>query len=163
MKKAVILCLEDEPEVRNGLERDLQPFANLFDIESVEDVEEAKELLATMKQEKRKLALALCDHILPGLTGVEFLVALNHNEYYADARKVLVTGQAGHADTILAINEGALNYYISKPWQPEDLRAVVRNELTQFVLASQDDLMPYLAVLDQAPLLEAIGKRNTDK
>jgi two-component system chemotaxis response regulator CheY len=79
---------------------------------------------------------------------------------YQATRKVLLTGQAGHQDTIRAINEGGLNRYLTKPWNPAELVEVVRSELTQYVVQSGMNPLPYLSVLEPEPLLECISKRG---
>ena len=72
---------------------------------------------------------------------------------------MLVTGQAGHEDTIRAINDGGLHHYISKPWKSENLVEIVRAQLTEFVLQSSEiDPMPYVAILDGPRLLEKISR-----
>ena len=75
---------------------------------------------------------------------------------FASARTVLVTGQADQDDTIRAVNEAGLDYYIAKPWDPSKLREVVRDQLTEYVLASEVDPLPYLPVLDAVRVMEAI-------
>ena len=72
------------------------------------------------------------------------------------ARTVLVTGQADQDDTIRALNEAGLDHYISKPWDADALRAVVRDQLTNFVLAAEVDPLPYMALLDGVRIMEAI-------
>ena len=160
--RIVILCVEDEPEVRDSIVRDLQPFAEIFRIEAAEDVADARQVLQECMDEGDRIGLALCDHVLPGETGVSFLVELNHDEATKAIRRVLITGQAGQEDTIQAVNEGGLDYYITKPWQPDTLRHVVRDQLTEFVLGEEDDLLPYVALLDSQRLLEAVSQHQSD-
>ncbi len=162
-RQVVILCVEDEAEVREALLRDLQPFSAVFRIEAAVDADEAREVVESLDGEKADLGLVLCDHRLPGTTGVDFLVDLNGRKGAREARKVLVTGQAGLEDTVRAVNEAGLDHYIAKPWTPEALQAVVRNELTIFVLAGERDLKPFLPVLDAPRILEAIAQRASDQ
>ena len=49
--------------------------------------------------------------------------------------------------------------YIAKPWQPDELQRVVRNELTDWVIANEEDVLPYMAVLDGPRLMETIRDR----
>ena len=159
MNQIAILSLEDEPEVRQAITRDLSPYAEAFRIEEAEDVEDARELIASIIDEGDMVGLILCDHRLPGTTGVEFLTELHANEETRSIRKVLVTGQADHQDTIQAINAGGLHHYVSKPWQPEQLVTVVRDELTEFVMRTPDvDPLPYVSVLDAARLMQKIAR-----
>lgn len=160
MNRIVIVCVEDEAEVRDAVVRDLAPFKPLFRIEAAEDVEDALSVLREAALEKDAVGLVLCDHLLPGKRGVDFLIDLQKNPAFAATRKVLITGQAGLEDTIRAVNEARLNHYIAKPWKPEELLAVVRRELTDFVIATQDNLIPFIATLDSRRLLEAIAQRS---
>ncbi|HMP74945.1 MAG TPA: response regulator [Kiritimatiellia bacterium] len=161
MSKIIILCIEDEAEVREALARDLAPFRAVFRLETAEDAEDARSVLRAAEERGDAVGLILCDHLLPGQRGVDFLIELHKAESTASTRKVLITGQAGLDDTIRAINEAGLHHYIAKPWTPENLHAVVRNQLTEFVLAEEEELLPYVALLDSARLLDVISKRKS--
>lgn len=158
MNRITILSLEDEPEVRQAITRDLEPFAKLFRIEAAEDVEDARELIQSIRDDGDRVGLILCDHRLPGTTGVEFLVQLEGDEDHKGIRKVLVTGQADQQDTIRAINTGGLDHYIAKPWQSETLRTIVREQLTEFILDQDIDPIPYISMLDDPRLFDRIAK-----
>lgn len=155
-----ILCLEDESEVRDAIVRDLRPFAEHFRIEAASDVTDAAAVLSDLANDGDPLGLILCDHRLPGETGVQFLTRIHHTLEYQATRKVLLTGQADHQDTIRAINEGGLNRYLTKPWNPAELVDAVKSELTKYVVQADIDPLPYLSVLEPEPLLECIGKRG---
>ncbi len=160
MSKLVILCVEDEVEVRNALVRDAGVFAQAFRIEEAEDAADARDVVAECVKAGEKVALVLCDHLLPGETGVSFLVALNEDERTRPARKVLVTGQAGLEDTIKAVNEAGLDHYIAKPWTKEGLHEVATKQLTDYVIEQEIDLLPYVSTLDGARLLGAIKQQR---
>lgn len=163
MNQIVILCVEDEPEVRDAVVRDLEPFASHFRVECAEDVEDARAVIDECVQAGDAVGLILCDHLLPGTRGVEFLTELSTSRPDDPVRKVLLTGQAGHEDTIRAINQADLDYYISKPWTPEDLHQIVRTQLTEYVLAGTQDLLPYVSLLDGPRLLDAVSRRRSDR
>ncbi len=158
--KLVILVVEDDPPVRDALVADLAPFGAVARIEVAESAEEASELVADLGRDER-LALVLADHRLPGRSGVDFLVGLSGSMADPAVRKVLVTGQADHADTIRAVNDAGLDHYIAKPWDPDDLATVVRDLLSRWVADQVDDVLPYLAHLDSEILLPAV-RRHTD-
>ncbi len=161
-KKPLILCVEDEPEVLAALVRDLEPFTPGFQIESTEDAAEAEEVIQEALGADQPLALALVDHLLPGVLGVDLLASLHANPATASARRVLVTGQAGHADTVRAINEAKIDHYIAKPWEVEELRAVVREQLTTFVIDALEDPLPFVPMLDSPRLMDAVRARRSD-
>lgn len=160
MNPYTILCVDDEREVLDSLVEDLDSLSSHFDIEAAESVEEAREIVAELEGEGRKLALILCDQIMPGVQGVNFLVDLTHNEATREARKLLVTGQASHEDTIQAINCGGLDYYVSKPWGKENLLNIVVGYLTQYVLTHDENPMTYVQVLDDTLIFQAIHKQG---
>lgn len=159
----LILVVEDEPEVRDALVRDLGRFAPAFTIEAADDVDDALDAVAEAEAGGDVLALVLADHLLPGRTGVDLLVELDGRPFGARARKVLVTGQAGLEDTVRAVNEADLDHYIAKPWTPEELERVVTDQLTGFVIDEVDDVLPYVAVLDGPRLLASLRGRVSDR
>ncbi|MGB5166827.1 MAG: response regulator [Acidimicrobiia bacterium] len=163
MNDLAILIVEDEPEVRDALIRDVAPFEGQFVIESAEDVDDARAALASLEAAGQSVALVLCDHLLPGMHGVDFLVELNEDPKTSPARKVLVTGQAGLEDTIRAVNEADLDHYIAKPWDDEELQDTVREQLTEYVSRWVDNLLPYVPILDGPKLMAIIAARGFDR
>ncbi len=147
--KLAILIVEDEPEVRASIERDLLDFADSVRIEPAEDVNDAWDVVDEIDDDGDVVALALCDHRMPGTTGVEFLVEMMYDDRTAMTRKVLVTGQADLSDTVRAVNDADLDHYIAKPWDPEELRDTVRRMLTDFVEVAGINPIPYLSALQQ--------------
>ncbi len=155
-----VLVLEDEPEVRDAIVRDLDPFADTIRVEAAEDVADAREVLAELQRDGASLALVLADHRLPGTTGVDFLIELCRDDDHGRSRKVLITGQADQQDTIRAVNEAGLDHYVTKPWDPDELRALVRDELTTYVLQQEMDPLPVLAVLDASRAMAGLRDRG---
>ncbi|MGA8046260.1 MAG: response regulator [Dermatophilaceae bacterium] len=155
-----VVILEDEPEVRDALARDLDPFADIVRIEPAEDVPDAREVVAEIVADGDMLALVLADHRLPGESGVDLLVELTHTAGFAAVRTVLVTGQAGHEDTIRAVNDAGLDHYIAKPWTVEELQRTVRHELTEFVIAAGLDPLPYLRALEGERVMDIVRRRS---
>ena len=151
-----ILSLEDEADVRDALERDLERFWDKVRLEVAEDVNDAWAVIDEIVEDGDELALVLSDHRLPGKSGVDFLVELMKDERFTATRTVLVTGQADQADTIRAVNEAGLDHYVAKPWRPQDLQAVVRDQLTDFVLVTGMDPLPHLRALDGARAMEML-------
>lgn len=160
MNELTILVIEDEDDVRDALLRDLELFAEFARIEAAASVDDAREAVAEIDGDRDLLGLVLADHRLPGESGVDYLVDLEANRSGPRARKVLVTGQANQGDTIRAVNDAGLDHYVAKPWDVATLHDVVRNELTEFVLASDLDLLPFVRHLDSPRLLEAYAKRG---
>ena len=125
-------------------------------------MDEAKEVLADTITDHVPLALILCDHIMPGETGIDFLIELKHQGETARARKVLLTGQAGLEETVQAVNNASLDYYIAKPWNGDQLRQIVIDQLTTFVIDNETEaeLMSWIQILDTTRIMEALSHRR---
>lgn len=158
-----IVCLEDEVEVRDAIVKDLEVLESRFPIEAVSTAEEALEVIRSIYENGNEVGLILCDHVLPGIQGVELLIELAQNPETENTKKVLLTGQAGHQDTIRALNEADIDYYISKPWTQEHLLEVCRRELTEYVIDQELNLLSYMSVLNADKISEALRSgRLTD-
>ncbi len=160
MTKYLILCVDDEREVLDSVLQDLAPFEEHFVLEGAESVTEARQVIQDMADEEIKLALILCDHIMPEQTGISFLIELSQNSSTRGARKVLLTGQAGLEDTVEAVNHDSLDYYIAKPWKGDELRQALTAQLTSFVIEYDDDLLSWTTVLDSEAILNAMAERR---
>ncbi len=162
MSKYLILCVDDEREVLDSVVQDLDCFEEHFVLEAAESVQEAKDILEEAKQDEIKLALILCDHIMPDQTGISFLIELNQDPATQATRKLLLTGQAGLEDTVEAVNHSCLDFYIAKPWKGDALRATVKEQLTQYMIENEPELMPWASVLDTEKIFDALAKNRVN-
>jgi CheY-like chemotaxis protein len=160
MNNIFIICVEDEHQVLDVLVKDLEEFEELFPIEIASSADEARDLIEEIENLGGKIGLVLCDHIMPGDNGVDLLIEMKANEFTKNTRKVLITGQAGLEDTVKAVNRAGLNHYIAKPWEKRELLEVVKKELTQFVIESEESLLPFMTILDGEKLQEEIRARG---
>ena len=158
MSKPIIVCLDDQREVLTALLRDLDEFREGFELLACESAEEALEELDELEADDRLIALFICDHIMPEMTGVEFLAGLVEEHRFEKTRKILLTGLASHEDTIAAINQGSIDYYVPKPWQREALITIVKQQLTHSLLNQGQEHTPFLQWLDQPTLYTLLRK-----
>ncbi|KGK08606.1 hypothetical protein BOO29_08870 [Vibrio navarrensis] len=161
MNRYLILCVDDEREVLDSVLQDLTPFEDHFVLEGAESVSEARTVIEEFQDDDIDLALILCDHIMPEQTGISFLIELSNDERTRQARKVLLTGQAGLEETVEAVNHASLDFYISKPWHVEELRSAIKKQLTQFVIKNDDNLLSWISVLDAEAILNAMAERRS--
>ncbi len=161
MKSYLILCVDDEREVLDSVINDLSQFEPEFAVEGAESVEEAQHVIAEYHDQNTPLALIVCDHIMPARNGVDFLIELANSQDTAPAKKILLTGQAALEDTVEAVNHACLDYYIAKPWTAPELVAAIKTQLSQFIIDTQPDVMPWVSVLDSEMLLDEMSKRRT--
>ncbi len=160
MSKYLILCVDDEREVLDSVVQDLDEFEEHFSLEAAESVQEAKQIIEDAERGGIKLALILCDHIMPEQTGISFLIELNEQASTQATRKLLLTGQAGLEDTVEAINHSSLHFYIAKPWRGDELRNVIKEQLTQYMIENEPELMPWSSVLNTERIFEEMAKNR---
>ncbi|CAK4068463.1 response regulator [Vibrio sp. 16] len=160
MSKYLILCVDDEREVLDSVVQDLDEFEEHFSLEAAESVQEAKQIIEDAERDGIKLALILCDHIMPEQTGISFLIELNEQASTQATRKLLLTGQAGLEDTVEAINHSSLHFYIAKPWRGDELRNVIKEQLTQYMIENEPELMPWASVLNTEKIFEEMAKNR---
>ena len=156
MEKINVICVDDQPEVLDAVIRDLRALERHFRIEEVESAGECRALLDELDQRGELVGLVISDHVMPGESGTELLGAISRDSRFKHTRKVLLTGQATHADTINAINQARIDHYFEKPWQAEELVVVARRLLTEFILDSGLDYDDIIPALDQQVLYQRL-------
>ena len=111
-----ILLVDDEPDVLTGYERVLR---KRFSVETAPGGEQALALL----ESQGPYAVLVADQRMPGMTGVEFLAAAKAVK--PQAARLMLTGYADLQDLTAAVNVGEVQYYLTKPWDPDGLVATV--------------------------------------
>jgi two-component system response regulator HupR/HoxA len=133
-----VLAVDDEQASLNAINRTLR---KEFDVILSLNAQSALEAL-----KKEKIAVLLADQRMPGITGVElFQKAL---QIQPNAVRILITGYTDIEATIQSINDGQIYYYINKPWEPDDLRLIVRRAAEYHQLL--EDNKQLMAELKQA-------------
>ncbi len=153
MDKIFIICVEDQREVLNAVLKDLEPFEGAFFLEGCESAGEAEALLDEIDAKGDYVGLMVCDHVMPGKSGVELLIQVNNDPRFKHTKKLLLTGLATHQDTINAINNAAIDRYIEKPWNVETLQKQARVLLTLFLFDQGLGYERFLPYLDQETVL----------
>jgi signal transduction histidine kinase len=82
--------------------------------------------------EEQEVHIVMSDQRMPEMTGVEFLRRIRGD--HPDAIRLLFTGYADIKAVIDAINQGNVYRYITKPWDPEELQAIIRQAVQQYDL-----------------------------
>lgn len=154
MEKLYIICVDDQREVLHNINRDLRVFGSWTVVEECESAMEAGELLEELSANGVPVAVVICDHIMPETSGVEFLSRLTKKNYPPHLKKILLTGQASHHDTIEAINSAHIDYYIEKPWKSETLQNVCRRLLTEYLFDTGRYTNEFRTVVDSQVVLE---------
>jgi two-component system response regulator HupR/HoxA len=79
----------------------------------------------------------ITDQKMPNMTGIEFLEA--SLKEYPNLVRIVLTGYTEVDDLIAAINTGKVHKYITKPWEPDDLRLAVREALEKMELQRENE------------------------
>src|SRR5947199_1130897 len=123
-KNLRLLIVDDEEAARYGMRRALETFGG--EIAEAGSAEAARTLLR-----EREFDLLLLDVNLPGISGLEFL---NQIQTESQANKteaplvVIITAHGSERLAVQAVKSGAHDY-LSKPFELDDLRLVVKNAL----------------------------------
>lgn len=160
MSKLKIICVDDQREVLAALRKDLEEFRGAVEIVLCESADEAMDVLEKLARRGKEAALLICDHVMPGTNGVDFLARIDADLRFSRTKKILLTGLASHQDTIAAINKARIDYYIEKPWTREGLGGVVKRFLTQYVIETGLDYTTYALVMDQETLYRELHLKN---
>ena len=122
---------------------------------SVHTAKSAKEGLEILKE--NEINVVLSDQRMPNITGVEFFKIIKKE--YPEPIRILITGYSDIDAVIDSINEGQVYRYISKPWEPNDLRLVIEQANEVFSLR-KENLRLMEALKDSNQKLEFIARQN---
>lgn len=110
-----ILIVDDEKDNLKALQRLLKKD---FEVSIAESAFEALKLV-----QKNNYPVILSDQRMPEMTGVEFFEKAKSLSPLSS--RVLLTGYTDLDSVIDAINRGNVYRYISKPWDPEELKIIL--------------------------------------
>ncbi len=96
-----------------------------FEVLTAEGGAEALEIM-----QRHEVGVVVSDQRMPRMSGVELLERIR--EAYPDVVRLLVTAYADVQAAIDAINHGQVRRYLRKPWEPEELKAEIRDALERF-------------------------------
>ncbi len=156
METINIICVDDQQEVLDSVMRDLRPLTPLIRLEEASGTADCLKLIEQIDEDGDHVGVIISDQVMPGESGTDLLGRVTADRRFAKTRKILLTGQATHADTIAAINEGQIHNYIEKPWQAEKLLEIVKRQLTHFILDAGIDYKPYMPILDNQVLFSKL-------
>lgn len=127
-KKAKMLVVDDEPDNLDLLYR---TFRRDFHVLKAESGVHALEVLA----EEGEVAVIISDQRMPEMKGTEFLSKTVPQ--FPDTVRIILTGFTDIEDLVDAINSGQVYKYITKPWDPNELKGVVQRATETYELLKQ--------------------------
>ncbi len=124
-----LLVVDDEPRILAALKEILERQG--YHVVTVGDASHALALLRD-----RAFGVVISDHVMPDMTGLDFLVECQRIQPHAT--RVLVTAVLSLPTLVDAINKGEIYRFIAKPWLREELLATVRNAVNRHELLTQN-------------------------
>ena len=100
-----VLIVDDESNIRSALGRVLHGYQLFF-------ASQPSEALAIL--EKEKIDLIISDHLMPSLSGREFLKIVRGR--FPDTLRMMLTGHADVQTAMEATNQGEIYRFLIKPW-----------------------------------------------
>jgi CheY-like chemotaxis protein len=127
-QKLKILVVDDEPDNLDLLYR---TFRRDFQVLKADSGVKALQLL----DEEGEVAVIISDQRMPEMKGTEFLSRTVPQ--FPDTVRIILTGFTDIEDLVEAINAGQVYKYITKPWDPGELKAVVQRAAETYDLLKQ--------------------------
>jgi len=126
--KLKLMVVDDEPDNLDLLYR---TFRREFRVFKADGALKALELL----DKEGEMAVIISDQRMPLMNGTEFLSKTV--ERFPETIRILLTGYTDVEDLVEAINSGKVFKYITKPWNPENLKAVVQQAAETYRLLTK--------------------------
>ena len=127
-EKIKILYVDDE---ENNLQAFKASFRRDYKVFIAISAQEARELLKT-----QEVDIIITDQRMPEETGVDFLASII--PLYPDPIRILLTGYTDIQAVIDAINKGQVYHYLTKPWEEDYLRTVIKNAFEIYALRKEN-------------------------
>jgi serine phosphatase RsbU (regulator of sigma subunit)/CheY-like chemotaxis protein len=126
--KLKLMVVDDEPDNLDLLYR---TFRREFEVFRADSALIALQIL----DQQGEMAIIISDQRMPEMLGTEFLSKTV--EPFPDTIRIVLTGYTDVEDLVEAINSGKVFKYITKPWTPDNLKAVVQQAAETYRVIKQ--------------------------
>ena len=123
-----LMVVDDEPDNLDLLYRTFRRDFRVFKADG------AMSALETLDKQG-EMAVIISDQRMPLMNGTEFLSKTV--DRFPDTIRILLTGYTDVEDLVEAINSGKVFKYITKPWNPENLKAIVQQAADTYKVLKQ--------------------------
>ena len=147
-----LLVVDDEPNICEAVRDHLRLDFRVLTAHSAAE--------GTKLMTEHEVHIVMTDQRMPYTTGVQLLESVRVR--FPQAVRMLFTGYSDTASIIAAINQGHIFAFLKKPWEPEELDAVVHEAAAEYdriveqiienarLRAEVDDLRQRVATLEAA-------------
>jgi two-component system response regulator HupR/HoxA len=148
--RPIVLVVDDEV-------RSLEALRRVLEDEFV--VLTASDAAAAIDHMEHELVQAiLCDQRMPDMTGVEFLTAVR--ERWPDTVRMIISGHTDSEDIIAGLNQAGIYRYVTKPWTPEALLAVVRDAVGLYALQRENQAVSVEMKMAAPALRQVVARKR---
>ena len=148
MEQIKILFVDDDANVIKSLVRLFS--SNKYQLYTVNTGARGLELV-----EQNEFPVVVADFRMPFMSGIQFLKKVK--EKAPDTVRMLLTGYADVNIVISAVNEGHIYKFITKPWEPEELKLQIQLAIEHYYLLKEKQKLTE-TVLTQNQELERINR-----
>lgn len=148
-EKIRILYVDDE---ENNLQAFKATFRRDYKIFLAINANEARAIL-----KENEIDIIVTDQRMPEESGVEFLESIIL--IYPQPIRILLTGYTDIQAVIDAINKGQIYHYLTKPWEEDYLRTVIKNAYEVYSLRRENERLTK-ALIKSNEQLEFILRQN---
>ena len=147
-----LLVVDDEPNICETVRDHLRLEFRVLTAHSAAE--------GTKLMTEHEVHIVMTDQRMPYTTGVQLLESVRVR--FPQAVRMLFTGYSDTASIIAAINQGHIFAFLKKPWEPEELDAIVHEAAAEYdriveqiientrLRAEVDDLRQRVATLEAA-------------
>lgn len=114
--------------------------------------------------ERERVSVAIVDQNLPDVQGVDVLKRLRQR--WPDTIRIMLTASADNRTAVAAINDGHVYRYMTKPWDNDEFRAVLRESVQYYDLLRENRRLYELSIsqaLQLRALNEALEKKVAER
>jgi response regulator RpfG family c-di-GMP phosphodiesterase len=130
-----LLFVDDEPGILSALRRLFRPHG--YQIFIAEGGAAGLEILA-----REHIDLVISDMRMPEMDGATFLKEVRAR--WPNVMRILLTGYADITSTVAAINQGEIYRYVSKPWDDNEIVAIVAEAIEHQTLKRENQRLSAL-------------------
>ena len=142
-----VLIVDDEAQVAKSISR-------ILEMEKIETVAaiSGSEGLEKIKTAPRPFSLIIADQRMPGMKGTQFLEEAKNIS--PDTVRFLITGYSQMETILHAVNRGAVQKYITKPWDPDELLSTIQSGIQLYEQLQENEKLLALAKRQNKQLYE---------
>jgi DNA-binding NtrC family response regulator len=142
-----VLVVDDQKQIGKTIGR-------LLEMEKLESVyvDSGEAALALLKAEGQPFSLIISDQRMRGMQGTQFLEQAK--QLHPETIRFLITEHSDMQTIINAVNKGAVQWYMSKPWADDEMIQAIQYGIGQYEQFLENNALITLAKKQNAKLYE---------